>query len=155
MPVEIVTADIFALDVDARVCPTNCLGVMGKGLANQFDIYYPGLEDAYKFYTRHAQRGMYEGDLWAWQSPEGLYGIPDIVLCVATKAHWRQKSTIGGVRRGLFSLRDWCDANPGKSIAVPALGCGLGGLKWEAVKPLALSILGSVENAVYLIEPTD
>jgi len=155
MSIEVVRADIFALDVDARVCPTNCVGVMGKGLANQFNVNYNGLEDAYQVYTHNKMRGMYDGDLWEWRSPEGLYGTPDIVLCIATKGHWRQKSTLGGVRQGLLNLRDWCNYRPSLSVAVPALGCGLGGLRWEVVKPLSMSILGTVENRVYLLEPME
>lgn len=145
--VQIVTGDIFNMDADAFVCPTNTDGIMGKGLALAFKQGRPRMAAEY---TRYAKSNTLEpGDLWTCQYQ------PEVYICIATKKQYWRPSQIEWIRRGLVNLEKWCNANPNKSVALPALGCGLGGLDWEVVRPLCLEVLGDVANTVYLIKPRE
>lgn len=119
------------LDAPAQVlvCPTNTVGVMGAGLARAFAERHRGLAGAYRAACRS---GLHRPDApFAWTHPGGA------VLCVATKRHWRDPSDIADVRVAAAAMFAWIADHEPASVAIPALGCGLGGLSWERqVRPL-------------------
>ena len=133
---KIIYGDIFEQDVDALVNPVNCEGVMGAGLARQFRQRYP---DMYEMYKEICESGLryYPGDYMGYYiKEEGIW-----IFNVATKYKWRDSSKIeyvdAGVRNIATLLRNqWKEERPIKSIAIPALGCGLGGLDWDDVRPI-------------------
>ena len=108
---------IFDDDADYLVCPVNSVGVMGAGLAKQFKMRYPGIEDVLKLYC---QSGLLQPGQIAYASN---------TIFAATKDHWKQPSKIEWVE----GICEQLAYSPPCSIAVPALGCGLGGLKWGHV----------------------
>lgn len=128
MSIEYTTGDIFASDCEALVNPVNCVGVMGAGLAKQFKQRYPEMFSDYAAWC--ATGGMAPGSISLWSTEETPY-----VFLVATKDHWRDPSTLDYVKRCMDGLV-LCAPDLVESIAVPALGCGLGGLAWADVKPI-------------------
>ena len=147
MPIEYRRGDIFASKADWLVAPVNCVGVMGAGLAKQFKLKIPGLEDRYKAVCRE--------QLIAPGEPFRLFmndGSPHIVL-FPTKNHWRNPSKLEWIDRGLLEFAHTFRNATRIQIAVPPLGCGLGGLHWDDVKPLIEKHLGSLEVTVLVYEP--
>lgn len=73
-------------------------------------------------------------------------------LLYPTKQHWRQRASLKGIREGLEWLEENYEKEGSKSLAVPALGCGLGGLKWAEVGPVLCQTLArlSIQAMVYL-----
>lgn len=144
--IRIVNGDIFDSKMQTLVNPVNMVGVMGAGLAKQFHDRYPGLFVCYDQACgngRLRQRGLY---LW---KPED-FGV-NWVLCFPTKNHWTEQSDLRLIERGLEVFRQGYQKSGITSIAFPALGCGLGGLKWEVVEPLMMEHLDlPIEVEIYL-----
>lgn len=117
--------DIFESPAQTLVCPCNVIGAMGKGLALQFKERVPGL------YTRYRQlchKGKFTVDqLWRYPWPES----DKQVLCFPTKWHWKNPSRLGDVTRNLRKLVELHEQFGITSLAIPPVGCGLGGLSYE------------------------
>jgi O-acetyl-ADP-ribose deacetylase (regulator of RNase III) len=106
----------------------NCVGVMGKGLAQAFKDREPAMFKAYK---KVCEQGLLEpGKLWLWR------GADSWTLNFPTKKHWRNPSKLDWVELGLKKFASAYEAQGIKEISFPRLGCGNGGLDWEDVRPL-------------------
>ena len=127
--------DILTCDVDALVNPVNCVGQMGKGLALAFKQRYPELTMAYKAACKSGE--LVPGRMFTQDLAELRKGIsrPRYVINFPTKRHWRSKSRLEDIDAGLVALAQEVKRLNISSIAVPPLGCGLGGLDWEIVRP--------------------
>jgi O-acetyl-ADP-ribose deacetylase (regulator of RNase III) len=81
---------------------------------------------------------------------------PRYIVNFPTKRHWKENSRIEDIELGLSALAETVEQFQLKSIAIPPLGCGLGGLNWHDVRPLILKFSERV-NATHVIvfEPTD
>jgi O-acetyl-ADP-ribose deacetylase (regulator of RNase III) len=147
---EITSGDLLAADVEALVNPVNCVGVMGKGLALQFKRAFP---ENYRRYRLACGRGTVRaGDMFV-VSPE-LPAGPRWIINFPTKRHFRDPSRMEDIEAGLIALVRLARELNIKSIAVPALGAGLGGLAWEDVRPcLETAFAGLPEVRVLLFEP--
>ena len=150
MAIEYTTGNILAADVDALVNPVNCVGAMGKGLALQFRRAYPGNYDAYVAACR-------AGDVrpgWMFTYETGKAEGPRLIVNFPTKRHWRDSSRIEDIEAGLRGLV-WEIATRGiRSVALPAVGCGLGGLEWADVSERIESTLGGLDAVrVVVYEP--
>jgi O-acetyl-ADP-ribose deacetylase (regulator of RNase III) len=146
--IEITQGDIFKADADAVVNPVNCLGVMGKGLALEFDRLFPGNSQAYR--QACAAKTLEPGGIVVHALPEGPWKY---ILNVATKGNWRLRSRISDIQRGLVRLRQFSNVQELKVLALPALGCGAGGLPWADVLPCIERILGDIETKVLVYPP--
>lgn len=151
MSIITVQGDLLTqLDVDAIVNTVNCVGVMGKGIALQFKKKWP---DNFKHYAEACKHGTVRpGRMFVYDA--GAFAKPKFIINFPTKDHWRGKSQIEFIREGLNDLIREIELHQIDSIAIPPLGCGNGGLDWQAVKPLietAFSALPEVE--VRLFEP--
>ncbi|MFN8816652.1 MAG: macro domain-containing protein [bacterium] len=142
--------DILKTDVEAVVNTVNCVGVMGRGIALQFKNRYPGNFRAYK---AACDRGevrpgrMFVYDVGAAKTPRYIINFP-------TKRHWREGSRMEDIASGLAALREELVARSIRSVAVPPLGCGLGGLDWEQVRPMIVEALDGLRDVrVVLYEP--
>ena len=137
-----VTGDMFQPTYDAIVNTVNCVGVMGKGLALSFKQKYPDNFLAYRQFC--AQHKLKPGHLF-------VYGTSPIIINLATKDHWRNPSQMKYVIDGTNALASWLQNNPQiKTIAVPKLGCGCGGLNWSEVQMVMNKILENVPQDVYI-----
>lgn len=122
--------DILRARVDALVNAVNTVGVMGKGLALQFKEAF---SDNFLAYEHACARGeVVVGRMFVVerQSP------PRFIINFPTKSHWRQPSKLEYIAAGLADLVTRTTRLGISSLALPALGCGLGGLQWTEVKPL-------------------
>jgi O-acetyl-ADP-ribose deacetylase (regulator of RNase III) len=119
------TGDLFESDAEALVNAVNCVGVMGKGIALEFRRRFPRMFEAYR---RRCEAGrLRPGRVWAVRDGGR------VIVSFPTKDHWRDGSRIQDVEAGLRSLRELLVNEGISSVALPALGCGLGGLDWDVV----------------------
>ena len=133
MPITIKYGSIFDSSAQVLVCPVNCVGVMGKGLALEFKQRFP---EMWTYYKTRCDAGELE--------PGSVYFNRNIAL-FTTKNHWRDASQIEWIEYGLIELAD-CRYSVGfQSIAIPQLGCGCGGLDWAEVWPLYEKHLGGLD----------
>ncbi len=133
MSVTFKRGDIFTDPAWALVVPVNCYGVHGAGLAKAFAKKYPGpmrsCKDAFRM---HSDDPSY----WVGAAPGWWSGDGKLIVCCPTKLHWRDPSKIEYVAQTLKMLPRTLSHFGVKSVAVPALGCGLGGLRWSDVRPV-------------------
>ena len=143
------SGDIFTAPGDALVNAVNTVGVMGKGLAFQFRERFP---DMFASYVRACAAGelavgrMHVFDLGADHTTARW------IINFPTKRHWREPSRMADLEAGLPALVAVVAEHRIRSVAVPALGCGLGGLKWEEVRPrieAAFAPLADVQVLLY------
>jgi len=137
-------------DVDAIVNTVNCVGVMGKGIALQFKNKWP--ENFARYHAACKAGEVRPGRMMVFDA--GAYAQPHFIINFPTKDHWRGGSKLSFIQDGLKDLVAKVQALGIRSIAVPPLGCGNGGLDWLDVKPLieaAFAALPDVE--VRLFEP--
>lgn len=142
--------DILAANVEAIVNTVNCVGVMGKGIALQFKMKYP---ENYQLYKKTCDQGrMMVGKVLTFEKKSS--DNPKYIINFPTKRHWKGKSTIQDISKGLGSLIAEIKHLKIKSIAIPALGSGLGGLDWQQVKSLIIDAFSSLSDVdVWLYEP--
>jgi len=148
--IELIQANILKADAEALVNTVNCVGFMGKGIALQFKKAHPENFDAYHkaCATGEVQPGrMFIFDLHSMLNPKYVINFP-------TKRDWREKSRYEDVESGLKALVADVRRLRIRSIAVPPLGCGLGGLDWRKVRPMIEKAFAPLPNVrVLLFEP--
>ncbi|MBP0017594.1 MAG: macro domain-containing protein [Cyanobacteria bacterium SBLK] len=128
----------------------NCVGVMGKGIALQFKRAYPENFRAYKKACDAKQ--VQPGRMFVFAT-ETLFN-PRYIINFPTKNHWRGKSKLTDIKTGLNALVAEICKHDIKSIAIPPLGCGNGGLDWEQVKPAIVNAFKDfTEIEVIIFEP--
>ncbi len=146
--IEYKIGDILTEEVEALVNTVNCVGVMGRGIALQFKNAFPG---NYKTYERACKRGEVKpGQMYVYETENITY--PRYIINFPTKRHWRGKSRIEDIESGLEALVDEIQNRNIQSIAIPPLGSGLGGLKWQEVRmriEQSLSRLSHVQIVVF------
>lgn len=148
--IERLTGDILHADVEALVNTVNCVGIMGRGIAMQFRKAFP---DNYEVYKSVCERKELRPGMMLVHEMGRIHN-PQYIINFPTKRHWKGKSRIEDIASGLKSLVEEVRKRNIKSIAVPSLGCGLGGLDWSEVRPMieqAFSTLPEVH--VLLFEP--
>lgn len=151
--IKLATGNLLEAEAEALVNAVNVAGVMGKGLALQFKRAFP---ENFRAYRRACESGELKlGRVFVHrnQAPQG----PRFIVNFPTKGHWRDASRLEDVDEGLRSLARAIRDLRIRSIAVPPLGCGLGGLRWADVRPrieAALEPLSGVETLLYA-PPTD
>jgi len=126
----------------------NTVGDMGAGIAKQFKIRFPVMFADYK--QRCEQQKTKTGQPYLWKPADEK---TTWVLNFPTKQNWRGKSKIEWIEEGLDYLLQHYRKWGIQSLAVPALGCSLGGLKWEQVKPVMEHYLSQMDIPVEIYEP--
>jgi O-acetyl-ADP-ribose deacetylase (regulator of RNase III) len=147
--IELTEGDILRADADAIVNTVNCVGFMGRGIAAQFKRAYPA---NFRAYEAACKRGEVQpGRMLVFPISE----MPARwIINFPTKRHWRANSRIEDIKSGLVALIEEVRQRNIRSIAVPPLGCGLGGLDWADVKPLIVQAFAEVPDVrVLLYEP--
>lgn len=142
------TGNLLNSDAEALVNAVNCVGVMGKGIALQFKQSFP---TNYAAYAVACKRGEVEpGKMFVFHT--NRVQNPRFIINFATKQHWRDKSRLKDIESGLKALIDVIEEEGIRSVAVPPLGCGNGGLDWGQVREeieRAFSDVPDVEAQLY------
>ena len=149
---EFTNGNILQADTEAIVNTVNCVGYMGRGIAAQFKRVYPDNFKAYQLACKREE--VVPGEMFVFET--GLLTGPRYIVNFPTKRHWRAKSRIEDIESGLVALMAEIKQRGIRSIAIPPLGCGLGGLDWQDVRPLiqrAFADLSHVRTIVF--EPLD
>ena len=124
------TGNILTEDAEAIVNTVNCVGVMGRGIALQFKKALP---ENFKAYATACKRDEVQpGRMFVYET--GELTNPRYVVNFPTKRHWRGKSRMEDIQSGLKALTEVIKERNIRSIAIPPLGSGLGGLDWMQVK---------------------
>lgn len=142
------SGDILAEDAEALVNTVNCVGIMGRGIALQFKNAFPDNFEAYADACKRDE--VRPGKMFVFET--GQLTNPHYIINFPTKRHWRGKSRIEDIEAGLTDLAKEIRRRGIRSIAIPPLGSGLGGLDWADVRPrieTALSDLNEVEIVVF------
>ncbi len=146
--IEYRTGDILKDESEALVNTVNCVGVMGRGIALQFKDAFP---ENFKEYAAACKRGdVKPGNMLVHET--GKLTGPRYVINFPTKRHWRGKSRIQDIESGLKGLKGVLREKHIRSVAIPPLGSGLGGLDWVEVRPLidgAMRELPDIRVTVY------
>lgn len=148
--IELTRGNLLEAPVDALVNTVNCVGYMGKGIALQFKQAFPA---NFKHYEAACHAGdMVPGKMMIHDNG-GLVN-PRYIINFPTKRHWKGKSRIEDIESGLKALVADVQRLGIRSIAVPPLGCGLGGLEWRVVRPMIeQAFAGLPDVQVLLFEP--
>lgn len=154
-----VKGDILESEAPIIVVPVNCKGVMGKGLALQAKQKWPKVYESYKSFCEGACPSFPNG-----LEPGGgvfIQHVPNkYIACLATKDDWRNPSKLEWVEEGLKQLVATIkNLNAGTNglfefghIALPKVGCGLGGLDWCDVKPIVYRVFENTPITVDLYD---
>jgi O-acetyl-ADP-ribose deacetylase (regulator of RNase III) len=146
--IETAQGDLLRDDSEALINTVNCVGVMGRGIALQFRNAYP---KNFKAYERACKQGEVQpGRMFVHETGELTH--PRYIINFPTKRHWRGKSRMEDIESGLEALVQVIREKNIRSLALPPLGSGLGGLDWEKVRPrikLALAGLDDVHVRIY------
>jgi O-acetyl-ADP-ribose deacetylase (regulator of RNase III) len=148
--IELRQGDILKAQADALVNTVNCVGVMGRGIALQFAKAFPDMLRGYQALCKRG--GLSPGMVQVYDLNH--LGQPRYVINFPTKRHWKGKSRLEDIRAGLPALVAAVRRLGVGSVAVPPLGCGLGGLDWDEVRPLIIQAFEAVPDVrVLLFEP--
>lgn len=140
MGVVYVSGDILEATTEAVINPVNCVGVMGAGLAKQFRNKYPNMYRCYKDFCDHDV--LVPGRLHIFDRE--VFSPPFFIVNFPTKKDWRNPSRLEYIEAGLATLVRTLRRLKVKSISIPKLGCGLGGLDWHDVNSLIKGYLSDV-----------
>ena len=148
--IEFTTGDILRADVEALVNTVNCVGIMGRGVALQFKNAYPENFRAYE--AACSRQEVQPGKMFVFETRE-ITG-PKFIINFPTKRHWKGKSRMEDIDSGLVALAAEIRERSIRSIAIPPLGSGLGGLNWGDVRPrIEAALRGFNDLWVVVFEP--
>jgi O-acetyl-ADP-ribose deacetylase (regulator of RNase III) len=152
MTIRYTQGNLLDADAEALVNTVNTVGVMGKGVALMFKERFPENFKAYERACKNKQVRI--GEMFATERKE-LLG-PRWIINFPTKAHWRYPSRMEWIERGLLDFARFIREKKIRSVAIPPLGSGQGGLDWLEVKALIEASLSSLEDVdVVVYEPIE
>ncbi|MCI5118558.1 MAG: Appr-1-p processing protein [Candidatus Electrothrix sp. LOE1_4_5] len=148
--IEYKRGDILKENAEALVNTVNCVGVMGRGIALQFKNTFPENFKAYAAACKNAE--VQPGHMFVHET--GKLFNPRFIINFPTKRHWRGKSRMEDIESGLTALAEIIQQHHIRSIAIPPLGSGLGGLQWVEVKQRIEYIMQTLPNVqIIIFEP--
>ena len=130
--IEIAKGNLLEAPVEALVNTVNTQGIMGKGIALQFKQAFPAM---FRDYEKACKTGEVRLGKVHVYDLGGLTGGPRWIINFPTKGHWRERSRLTDIEAGLRDLVATVRRLSIRSLAVPPLGCGNGGLNWTDVRP--------------------
>jgi O-acetyl-ADP-ribose deacetylase (regulator of RNase III) len=148
--IEFKRGNILAEDAEALVNTVNCVGVVGRGIALQFKKAFPDNFDAYAVACEHGE--VQPGHMFVHET--GQLTNPRYIINFPTKRHWRGMSRLSDIEIGLKALVGEINTRGIRSVAVPPLGSGLGGLDWRDVRSRIEAAVAALEAVrVVVFEP--
>ena len=144
--IEAIIGNLFESSAQTWVNTVNCVGVMGKGIAQEFKKRFPGM---FQDYVTRCQAGRVRlGQPYHYTDLTGTS-----IINFPTKDHWRSPSRLQDIEQGLDYFVDHYQAWGIHTIAFPPLGCGNGGLEWRVVGPLMYQKLSPLPLAIEIYAP--
>lgn len=161
--IRLIEGDMFFSDNQTLTVSVNTVGVMGKGLASRVKHQFRDVEEYYKqalsedklkmgvpvLYKRDKNISQVMSDMDYTEED------PTWFLIFPTKNHWRNPSDKEGIEKGLIYLKENYQKWEIKSLALPALGCGLGWLDWREIGPLMIKHLKDIEIPIEIYLPRE
>ena len=131
--VEHRAVDLFSVegldDVDALAHGCNCAGAMGRGIAVEFKRRWP---DMFRAYRDACKVGTFApGDVFPWSAAGGRW-----IYNLGTQKSWRSPATVPAIQQSVTAMAAHAARNGVRSVAMPRVGAGLGGLGWDTVEPV-------------------
>jgi hypothetical protein len=158
--------DMFFSRMQTLTVSVNCIGIMGKGLASRAKWQFPDVYVQYQYACRN--RTLLMGKPYLYKREGSLdYQFADEpstlkngngatwFLLFPTKQHWKENADIKGIEKGLNWIVDNYEKEGIKTLALPALGCGLGNLKWQDVGPLMCKYLSKLDISIRIYLPAE
>lgn len=148
--IQITEGNLLQAQAEALVNTVNCVGYMGAGIALQFKHAFPA---NFREYQAACKAGEVQPGRMLIHD-NGRLALPHYIVNFPTKRHWRASSQLADIRDGLQTLVEDVRRLGIRSIAVPPLGCGLGGLEWQLVRPLIEQAFAALPDVqVHLFAP--
>ena len=163
---SLIKGDMFFSRMHTLTISVNCFGVMGKGVASRAKYLFPG---AYVYYQELCRnRKMRLGKPYLYKRENSVevqladdpFSLPQLntvtwYLFFPTKHHWRFRADLAGIKQGLQWIQENYQKKGIQSLALPALGCGLGWLEWQEVGPVLCHYLSNLNIPVQIYLPTE
>lgn len=147
--IHYITGNLLESDAEALVNTVNTVGVMGKGIALQFKNVFPNNFKKYSEACKKKELSI--GQLLVTE--ENILSGKKIIINFPTKTSWRLPSEYKYIESGLEELIKVIEEKNIKSIAIPPLGAGNGGLEWNKVKSILEKYLSQIEAEIFIYEP--
>lgn len=150
MAIESVKGDLFANRRDAQALAQgcNCRGSMGAGIAVGFKARYPDMFEEYRRRCKAVPRGFNPGDVFLWKAD----GRPWVFNLATQEDYWRSRATYENIERVLAAMRETADAENVRSIAMPRIGAGYGGLSWRKCRIIVERVFDGWEGTLYVYD---
>jgi O-acetyl-ADP-ribose deacetylase (regulator of RNase III) len=150
MPIEIITGDLFVNRFGAQALAhgCNCQGSMGAGVATGFRERYPDMFEEYRRRCRAKPREFNLGDAWLWKAD----GKPWVFNLRTQEAVWRARASYEAIEMALKKMKEQADAERIRSIALPRVGTGYGGLSWKKVRAIIEKNFEDWPGTLYVYE---
>lgn len=164
--ISLIKGDMFFSKMQTLTVSVNCVGVMGAGLASRAKYQFPDVYVRYQYHCRSNNLSMGKPVLYKRETPifNQLADEPQELrkensekwfLLFPTKNNWRENSDIRGIQKGLEWLVKKQSENKIISLAIPALGCGLGKLEWKDVGPIICEFVNKLNIPVEIYLPAE
>jgi O-acetyl-ADP-ribose deacetylase (regulator of RNase III) len=145
--IRMTQGNLLSANTEALVNTVNCVGYMGKGIALQFKQAFP--ENFQQYKKACGEKKVKPGSMLVFETKS--QSKPKYIVNFPTKRHWRDSSRIEDIRTGLTALVSEIKRLDIRSIAIPPLGCGLGGLNWETVREVIFETLSALPEEVEVL----
>ena len=140
--------NIFDSGCEVIVNPVNCVGISGKGLALEFKKRLPS---NYSAYRDACESGLLRPGSVYMVDVDNYYACSKSIANLATKDHWKNPSKLEWIEQGLVDLLAKLQSGGYSSVAIPALGCGCGELRWADVRKLIEATFSDREDLEVLV----
>jgi O-acetyl-ADP-ribose deacetylase (regulator of RNase III) len=148
--IQYIEGNLLESKADALVNTVNTVGIMGKGIALQFKNQFP---HNFKLYAQACKDKVVKAGSLFVSDDTSLLGGKKKIINFPTKTDWRKPSEYSYIEKGLIELSKYIHDNSVKSIAIPPLGTGNGGLEWNKVKALIEKYLSDLECDIQIYLP--
>lgn len=150
MAISYVSGDLFtnAYAAQAFAHGCNCSGAMGAGIAVGFRMRYPAMYEEYRRRCKASPREFNPGDVFLWKDADQ----PWVFNLATQEDYWRSRATYETVEQALETMRELASAEGVRSIAMPRIGVGYGGLSWRRVREIVERVFASWQDALYVYD---
>jgi O-acetyl-ADP-ribose deacetylase (regulator of RNase III) len=150
MAISYVSGDLFtnAYHAQAFAHGCNCAGSMGAGIAVGFRTRYPAMYEKYRRRCKASPREFNPGDVFLWKDANQ----PWVVNLATQEDYWRSRATYAAVEQALVTMRTLADMEGVRSIAMPRIGVGYGGLAWRRVREIVERVFSGWEGTLFIYE---